>query len=286
VNDNRLLAQVRLNQSQAAAVLAVMRHVAASGGTISEAAKRALDGAAVHVLHTQPMNDDDLLLPTPSDLAALLTSSVERRFAAQLTAVMALVDGAIDAAKIDRALAFAAALGVEDDYLVDLAETAQGHIEWIVADMSRKNASSIAGLDITADFERQFWPYNRNPDPSLAARFHALGALPYATFGRAFYDQYQQNSYPFPGEHGALSILFGVPHDSAHVLSGYGTSAQGELLVSTFTAAMHRIEGMAGHILPVIYSWHLGIEFNPLAGSSVGAFDGDKFWRAWNEALP
>ncbi len=76
-------------------------------------------------------------------------------------------------------------------------------------------------------------------------------------------------------------MLFGVPHDSAHVLSGYGTSAQGELLVSTFTAAMHRIEGMAGHVLPVIYSWHLGVEFNPLAGSTTGAFDGDKFWRAW-----
>jgi hypothetical protein len=44
---------------------------------------------------------------------------------------------------------------------------------------------------------------------------------------------------------------------------------------------MHRREGMAGHILPVIYSWHLGIEFNPLAGSTTGAFDGDKFWRAW-----
>ena len=38
---------------------------------------------------------------------------------------------------------------------------------------------------------------------------------------------------------------------------------------------------MSGHILPVIFSWHLGIVLNPLAGSAKGAFDGEKFWRAW-----
>jgi hypothetical protein len=31
----------------------------------------------------------------------------------------------------------------------------------------------------------------------------------------------------------------------------------------TFTVGMHPLEPMAGHILPVIFSWHLGIELNP-----------------------
>jgi hypothetical protein len=44
---------------------------------------------------------------------------------------------------------------------------------------------------------------------------------------------------------------------------------------------MHRSEGMSGHILLVIFSWHLGIALNPLAGSASGAFNGEKFWRAW-----
>jgi hypothetical protein len=38
---------------------------------------------------------------------------------------------------------------------------------------------------------------------------------------------------------------------------------------------------MEGHVLPVIYSWHLGIEFNKLAGSYRGALDPAKFWVAW-----
>ena len=70
------------------------------------------------------------------------------------------------------------------------------------------------------------------------------------------------------------------PLDSTHLLSGYSTSPQGELLVSTFTAGMHPLEPMAGHVLPGIFSWHLGIELNPLAGSWTGALHPRKFWVA------
>jgi len=40
------------------------------------------------------------------------------------------------------------------------------------------------------------------------------------------------------------------------VISDYDTSARGELLVSTFTAGMHPINPMSGHILPVIFFFH------------------------------
>jgi hypothetical protein len=65
------------------------------------------------------------------------------------------------------------------------------------------------------------------------------------------------------------------------VISGYDTSARGEILVSTFTAGMHRKYPMAGHILPVIFSWHLGIKINDVAGAASGALDPEEFWHAW-----
>jgi hypothetical protein len=182
---------------------------------------------------------------------------------------------------LEVALQYASDLGITDDYILDMSQTATDHIDWVRADMSRNNAESIRGMDLGKDFGAQFLPYDTNPDPALAERFRALGTLPYETFGRAFFDHYTRAGYQFPGKPGGLSILFGVPHDSAHVVNAYGTSVQGELLVSTFTAAMHRSEGMSGHILPVIFSWHMGIILNPLAGSAKGAFDGEKFWRAW-----
>jgi len=44
---------------------------------------------------------------------------------------------------------------------------------------------------------------------------------------------------------------------------------------------MHPKLPMEGHILPVIFSWHLGIEINKLAGSFQGALDPEAFWIAW-----
>jgi hypothetical protein len=32
---------------------------------------------------------------------------------------------------------------------------------------------------------------------------------------------------------------------------------------------------------PVLFSWHLGIRLNDIAGASIGAFAPRKFWTAW-----
>lgn len=52
--------------------------------------------------------------------------------------------------------------------------------------------------------------------------------------------------------------------------------------MSTFTAGMHPEELMEGHILPVIYSWHLGVKTNDVAGSFHGALDPERFFVARN----
>ncbi len=101
------------------------------------------------------------------------------------------------------------------------------------------------------------------------------------TFGRASWEIYKQNGYAFPGQEQGVNARFSTPHDSTHVLSGYDTSPQGEILVSTFTAGKHPQQPMEGHILPVIFSWHLGIEINALAKSARGQLDLEKFWVAW-----
>ena len=53
-------------------------------------------------------------------------------------------------------------------------------------------------------------------------------------------------------------------------------------MVSTFTAGMHPREPMSGHILPVVMSWHLGLELVKFAGSTTGALDPRAFWLAWS----
>jgi ubiquinone biosynthesis protein Coq4 len=124
-------------------------------------------------------------------------------------------------------------------------------------------------------------PYRAAPDTALATRFAGLGALPATSFGHAFLDHFAMSGYDLPGSPDALNAAFSVPHDSAHVLAGYDTSPGGEILVSTFTAAMHPRNAMAAHVLPVILSWHLGIKFNDVAKSATGTLDPAGFFDAW-----
>jgi hypothetical protein len=44
---------------------------------------------------------------------------------------------------------------------------------------------------------------------------------------------------------------------------------------------MHPIHPMAGHILPVLLSWHVGTRINNVAGDARGDLDPEEFWRAW-----
>jgi ubiquinone biosynthesis protein Coq4 len=118
-------------------------------------------------------------------------------------------------------------------------------------------------------------------DPKMVARFETLGRLPSDSFGHAFWTQFKKNGYTFPGDPKGLNATFTVPHDAAHVLTGYDTTPRGEILVSTFTAAMHPKHPMSGHVLPVIFSWHLKVMINKVAGDAAGALDPAEFWHAW-----
>lgn len=278
---NELVAFAPVTGAQGRAILGAMLTVVNASGEPSDADRAAIAGAAVHVLDIGPVDVASITSTPPAALAEAITDASLRRYSLELIAVMAFVDGTVDAKKLASVLEFAKALGIQDDYVDVLREAAQQHVAIIAADMARENQESIRGMDPQGDFASQFLPYDTKPDPALAQRFRSLGALDPLTFGRAYYDHYTRNHYAFPGEKGALSEQFALPHDSAHLLSGYSTSFQGEILVSTFTAAMHRAEGMGGHILPVIFSWHLGIQLNPLAVARRGRFDPEKFWRAW-----
>jgi hypothetical protein len=276
--------QVERHESDA--ILGAMRQVALAGGRpLSHADSASIFAAARYLLRRHAFTDVGTLdAVEPSDLVAALKADRElAREGVKYLAVMTLVDGVLDRAKLARVLEYARALDVEADYLTELVEAASGHMAWVIADMTRKNFDSVIGRSSEGlDPERWITPYGgANADPALVARYEALGSLPQNTFGKALWNFDKQNGYPFPGDPKALNAVFGTPHDATHVLSGYDTSPSGEILVSTFTAGMHPLNPMTGHILPVIFNGHLGVKFNDVARSTTGGLDPAEFWHAW-----
>jgi hypothetical protein len=219
----------------------------------------------------------------PADLAAALSGEEAARLACRVLAVMSVADGALDEAKIALVREYADALGQHEDYLRVLTESVEGEMHQAAACMVRKNILSFPGLDHTsAEFLDVFMPYRDAADPDLAARYAALGELAPGTFGRAFFDHFSRNGFAFPGDPAGLSEGFTTPHDSSHVLAGYSTSQAGEICVSTFIGGMHPDHPMAAEVLPVLFSWHLGIKLTPVAGSFRGAYEPRRFWTAWS----
>lgn len=276
-----------VSDSDARNILGALLAVASVHGRdqLSEADQASIAAVARYMFRQATPVDFDRLPPvTPAALAAALTDPEIAAHALRLLAVMALVDGVLDQEKIAAVAAYAHAFGIEEDYITELTEAAAGHLRWALMDMTRKNLESIIGQPWAGgDVMDWLMPYrNGGADPALGARYKALESEPEGSFGRAFWSFYQRNGYSFPGEENALNAVFATPHDSTHVFSGYDTTAPGELLVSTFTAAMHRAWPMAGHVLPVIFSWHLGIKINDLANSTTGSLHPETFWRAWS----
>ncbi len=276
---------VDADEAQARAILRAMADVGrAAGGSLTDVDVATLKGAARFVFRLPEELDADRLRPISADeLVTTLDRADLADHAAQFLAVMAVVDGTIDEEKIARVLADAVTLGVTADYLRELAEAARHELQQVAACMRRLNQVSITGRPPTDDYMGWIMPYrDGNDDPGLVSRFGELASLAPGTFGRGFAEFYRVNGFAYPGDAAAPTIDFAVPHDSAHVLSGYSTTPQGELLVSTFTAGMHPEQPVAGHILPVIFSWHMGIELTRFAGSTTGALQPEKFWAAWS----
>jgi ubiquinone biosynthesis protein Coq4 len=275
-----------IDRRESDAILGAMCQVAlASGRPLSHADTASIKSAAHYLLRRQDLTDiGTLSAVAPTDLVGALNGDRDlAEEAMKYLAVMTLVDGTLDHAKLARVLEYARALDVEADYLTELVEAASGHLAWAIADMNRKNLDSILSRS-SQSIDLQTWvrPYvGDKADPTLVARYEALGKLPQHTFGKALWDFDKQNGYAFPGDPMALNATFGTPHDSTHVISGYDTSARGEILVSTFTAGMHPVNPVAGHILLVIFIFHLGGALNDVANTTTGGLDADEVWHAW-----
>ncbi|MET1083643.1 MAG: hypothetical protein ABWY12_11430 [Burkholderiales bacterium] len=276
---------IPLTDIQSEAVLGALRRVATARGTLelTDADRRALDAFEEIVLRRgAPLDVDALPDTTPARLASVLRDAGTRENVVQFLVVMALVDGVVDKGRIAIVEEYAKRLGVQEDAVCQLAELGRGNLAWVRADAQRQNLSSITGHELTLPLDEWILPYrDDHADQDLADRYRALGALPAGSLGRTFFEFYRVNGFAFPGEPNGVNERFATPHDTTHVLSGYSISPQGELLVSTFTAGMHPREPMSGHILPVIISWHLGIELVRFAGSTTGQLDAAKFWNAW-----
>ena len=268
------------------AIVGAMACVAETGGTLAQPADVGMIRGAWRYIFGEIAELDwtNVGRVELQELASVVANKNQRIDSIKFLAVMSCIDGVPDAAKVSNVRRYATALGVDAPYLDLLDLASSGHMKDALAEMTRFNMDSITNGQWTGgDSNAWLLPYvGPHADPALAARYHALADYPANSFGRAFHYQFTSNGYDFPGERTALNAGFSVPHDSAHVITGYNTTPRGEILVSVFTSTMHKRLPMEAHVLPVIFMWHLQIQINPVAGKAATLMDPENFWCAWS----
>ncbi len=232
-------------------------------------------------LHGAELDPSTLPVPSFAETARAVTDPHQRKRLVELAVIMATVDGFVLSKPTANVLALGRALGIEEPEMHNLERIAGDQHFIARVDLTRQAMGRLVGEvwrdEHLAGVLRFLRPIVAG-DEALAAKYRALGELPAGSFGRALFDHYRSNGFPFPGEKNGIPEK-GVFHDLGHVLSGYHTDPDGEIQQAAFQAGFVRNAGFLFLYFGVV-QFHLGIKITPVAEPEVGYFDVDKVTTA------
>lgn len=259
---------------EARATLGAMRRVLGPTRTLEPREIELLEVAANIVGHPQAAADVEPLEPV--EVARLVTAPRVRQRIVESAILASLMDGVVDPEEAESVCALAASLDVDEPRLAALCHLARGRTALAWLDLARRSFAkdaferALAEGGLRSLYEIVAPLVGLGDDPALAARYIALGEHDPGTLGRAYFDFLVRNELPFPGEHRAVPEA-GVWHDLTHVLSGYETTDQEEILVVSFIAGYRR-EDPFFWIFTIALQYHLGIKVSPYSPARRGLF--------------
>ena len=251
-----------------AALLGVAQLCTADGGAIDPVERRTIEAIRDHLAH-QPSLDLDTLTPlSPEELAEQVTEPIWRERILRGMTVVALMEGELGEERLNYLRRAAKALAVGGEVVNTYANLAHERMALVRLDMARRGFVGGAVRDYVKrgrlDAAMQLARYAlKQEDPTLAARYRALGQLPEGTLGQAYIQFIDANGFSVPGEPGGPPPPI-ARHDCIHVLGGYGTSAAEEGGVAGFQAGMSRDTDPFFSILLVLAEFQLGRSVVPI----------------------
>jgi hypothetical protein len=231
---------------------AIKGGVAGEAGLLPEqaatirAVTRALGGGNVDIDAVPPME--------PERAANVLTSSGLRRQVIQAMVVLSFMEHPPSEDRLHSIQSYATAFDVDEKAVQVYKDYALDHRKRMMLDTFRympiaeweRHYAKQEGIGTVA---RSFLALlGKGESPELTAKFTRLERCPDGSLGRRFWEMYQQQGWPFPGQHGGVPEATTV-HDWVHVLSGYAPTPIGEIQVTAFITALSPDPAMFGALL-------------------------------------
>jgi len=244
-----------------------------------------LDAAELHLLESiqrvlgtsHPL--DQLAPITPAELASALPDPRIRRQLVQGLIVMSLIDREPRPEEADLVEQFAQAVNVSVPEVADLRLALAGDIFRLRLDLGRRFWAADKVKEIwNEEGLRGMFHFVRSAlgreDPATAARYQALEKYPAGSLGRSYFEYCRSNGFPLPGEKGGTPEIV-LYHDCTHLLSGYGTTPEGEVQVACFSAGYRKKDPFA-FVFFVLLQFHVGVRMTPITAAQTGFFDPEK----------
>lgn len=224
----------------------------------------------------------------PGDLALVITDAATRRQLVRMMAIMAMVGGKMDVAKVAVVERAASVLDQGEFGITMLGHVARGKARKVgFAIMKRLLAHywSPTGKVRHQEWLAVIWsvmPWLPGLHRYLGldrvlSRYRGLADLAPDSFGAAVLGYYTSKGFPVPGERKSIPEGW-ARHEIYHVLANYNTNLQGELLLAGFIAG-NTEELCLDLVLPALAHLHVGFKFVPGPLTS-GLLLPDEFFRA------
>jgi len=252
-----------VSKTQANLTLGAMKGFATAGGQLRPADREALEGAARHVSMPAPDLTSQTWSRHQPGACPGLSHAMYRRYILQLIALMA--SSTEPSMKRNWRLRWGYAADLAYRRLCSRSgETRRGHIDWVRPTMAATNAEAFRGMDLAKTLPDNSCPTTPIPIPLWQPFSRALRH--FLTKPRPRVLPTTRKRFTFPRRSWRLSILFGGRMKSSRV-SAYSTPSR-----RTSGVDLHRCHapqrGMSGHILRMIFSWHMGICAESVGGSA------------------
>ena len=264
--------------------LRALATVALADGAMHPQERRMIELCA-EAMHTTV--DVDALAPIePEELAARLQDPEARKAFVQRLVILSTLDGEVTKDEVGVIEAFAAALEVDERAVKNIRQISEGYARLVAFDLGRRSFMPALLKQIWRERGvRGLWQIVRTlagrTDPEAAAEFERLGTLPEGTLGRATFQHFVDNGFAYPGQKYGAPMAF-MFHDLGHVLGGYGTTPDQELLVAGFQAGYMDTDGLVMYLM-IALMFQLAVE--PVAKmrgvpAVKGALDIERFLAA------
>jgi len=212
--------------------------------------------SAVARLHGIDLDPKKLPQPSLAYTARVFRDSPSKRRLLELATVLTADDTELPPVPSPRVSLLARALGESDRDVRALRERASYQKLLARVDFTRRMAARMFGDEWSSEsalgVRRSLSSALKAPEnPELSTRYHALGRLHPMSFGYALWNHYRTNHFRFPGEGGGVPERL-LAHDVGHVLSGYDTSAEGELQQAAFQSGVERDAGLMSLYLGIL----------------------------------